>query len=298
MEPFRVKDLESYLAGLKRIFDTVRIIEPVLRKVTYIEGDSRMIQGSSCYEFWDRKATCDNCLSKNLSQHKPSSSKIECNENGMFLIMATSIIYGNSEYMVEMIKNISFIDEIYGQTCSDMTEVVETISRLNEKLIKDELTGVYNRRYINQRLSKDIHYAMENGNKLSIIMMDIDNFKDINDSHGHMAGDLVLKNLGKIIQSKIRNNYDWVARFGGDEFIIILKNADSKVCNKVIKDIQTALEEKAPTYKGKNIKITISAGGYIVEDKKKEIDEILYTVDKNLNLAKRNGKNTAVLSCD
>lgn len=298
MEPFIVKDLESYLAGLNRIFDTVRIIEPVLKKVAYIEGDSRMIQGSSCYEFWDRKATCDNCLSKKLSQHKPSSSKIECNENGMFLIMATNIIYGNSEYMVEMIKNISFIDEIYGQTCSDMTEVVETISRLNEKLIKDELTGVYNRRYINQRLSKDIHYAMENGNKLSIIMMDIDNFKDINDSHGHMAGDLVLKNLGKIIQSKIRNNYDWVARFGGDEFIIILKNADSKVCNKVIKNIQAALEEKAPIYKGENIKITISAGGYIVEDKKKEIDEILYTVDKNLNLAKRNGKNIAVLSSD
>jgi diguanylate cyclase (GGDEF)-like protein len=212
--------------------------------------------------------------------------------------MATSIIFEDSEYMVEMIKNISFIDEIYGQTCSDMTEVVETISRLNEKLIKDELTGVYNRRYINQKLPKDIHYAMENQEKLSIMMLDIDNFKEINDSYGHMAGDLVLKNLGKTIQSKIRNNYDWVARFGGDEFIIILKNADSKVCNKVIRNIQSALKEKAPIYKGENMEITISAGGCIVENNKKEIDEILFIVDKNLNLAKRNGKNTAVLSCD
>ncbi|WFA08019.1 GGDEF domain-containing protein [Tissierella sp. Yu-01] len=298
MEPFRVKDLESYLSGLNRIFDTVRIVEPVLKKVVYVEGDSKMIQGSSCYEFWHRKSTCDNCLSRTLSQHKLSSSKIECNEDGMFLIMATSIIFGDSEYMVEMIKNISFIDEIYGQTCSDMTEVVETISRLNEKLIKDELTGVYNRRHINQRLPKDIHYAMENQKKLSIMMLDIDNFKEINDSYGHMAGDLVLKNLAEIIQSKIRINYDWVARFGGDEFIIILKNADSKVCNKVIRNIQSALKEKAPKYKGENMEVTISAGGYIVENNKKEIDEILFIVDKNLNLAKRSGKNTAVLFCD
>lgn len=295
MESFRVKDLEFYLSGLSRIFDSVRIIDPVLKKVVYAEDNLNMVQGSSCYEFWDRNSTCDNCISRNLSQYKLSSSKIECNEDGMFLVMATSILYDGSEYMVEMIKNISFIDEIYGQTCRDMTEVVETISRLNEKLIKDELIGVYNRRYINQKLPKDIHYAMENQKKLSIIMLDIDNFKEINDSYGHMAGDLVLKHLAKIIQSKIRNNYDWVARFGGDEFIIILKNADSKVCNKVIKNIQAELKEKAPIYKGENIKITISAGGCIVQDNKKEIDEILYIVDKNLNLAKRNGKNMAVI---
>ena len=295
MEPFKVKDLDTYLAGLNRIFDIVRIIEPTSKKIVYTDGDLKIVQGSSCYEFWDRKSTCENCLSRKLSKDKISSSKIECSENGMFLVMATGIIYEDFQLVVEMIKNMYFIDEIYGQTCKDMPEVVETISKLNEKLVKDELTGVYNRRYITKNLFSDVHYAMKNKKRLSIMMLDIDNFKEINDSYGHIAGDLALKYLAKTIQTKIRNNYDWFARLGGDEFIIVLKDADSKVCNRLIENIQSSLRGEAPKYKGENIKITISVGGYIVEDSKKTFNEILYIVDKNLNLAKINGKDKAII---
>lgn len=296
MEPFRVKDLEDYLAGLSRIFDSVRIVDPVLNKVVRVEGNEEVIEESSCYDFWDKNTQCKNCISRDAAREKETFSKVECTNDEMFLVMSTPIIFEDSEYVVEMIKNMFLIDEVYGQNSDELWEITEVISNLNEKLIRDELTGAYNRRYINRKLPEDIDYALKNQEKLSIIMLDVDCFKEINDIYGHMVGDLALKNLANTIKSNIRKNYDWLARFGGDEFILVLKNSDDKVCNKVIKNIQDSLKEKSIMYNGNKIDVTISLGGYILNNKKKGIAEVLSAADKNLNLAKRGGKNAAVIS--
>lgn len=296
MSLLEVEDLEVYLYSLSKIFDNVRLVDPSLNKIVEKEGDKEAINGSTCYKFWDKNLQCKNCISRNAAKEKDTFSKIEYNNEGMFLVIASPIIFEGEKLIVEMIKNIYFINEIYGEKSEEITELTDIMFNLNKKLRTDELTDSYNRRYINKQLPEDIKYALKNKENLSAIMLDIDSFKNINDLYGHVVGDLALKNLTNIIKSNIRKNYDWVARYGGDEFIIMLKNADDKTCKKVIKNIQSSLEENPLIYKDNRIQITISLGGYILKDKKKEFDEILSIIDTNLNLAKINGKNKLVIS--
>lgn len=296
MEHFEVEDLEAYLSGLGRIFDNVRLVDPALNKVINKYIKKQEINGSTCYKYWDKNIQCKNCISRNVAREKNTFSKVEYNGEGIFLVIATAFIFKGEQLIVEMIKSINFIDEIYGEKSEVITDTADIMSNLNKKLITDALTKSYNRRYINKQLPEDIEDALNNKENLSIIMLDIDCFKNINDIHGHMAGDLALKNLTNIIKSNIRRKHDWVARYGGDEFIIVLKNANDKTCKKVIKNIQTSLKENPVKYKNDKIEITISLGAYVLKNKKRKFDEVLYSADKNLNIAKNNGKNKFVIS--
>lgn len=296
MEHFEVEDLEAYLSGLGRIFDNVRLVDPALNKVINKYIKKQEINGSTCYKYWDKNIQCKNCISRNVAREKNTFSKVEYNGEGIFLVIATAFIFKGEQLIVEMIKSINFIDEIYGEKSEVITDTADIMSNLNKKLITDALTKSYNRRYINKQLPEDIEDALNNKENLSIIMLDIDCFKNINDIHGHMAGDLALKNLTNIIKSNIRRKHDWVARYGGDEFIIVLKNAGDETCKKVIKNIQTSLKENPVKYKNDKIEITISLGAYVLKNKKRKFDEVLYSADKNLNIAKNNGKNKFVIS--
>lgn len=296
MDSFRVKDIIAYLSGLDRLFDIVRIVDPVKKKVIHCDDGENIIDGLDCYEFWCRGKFCDNCISTRAMIEKKTISKIEYNGDGVYMVMATPIIFGDDEYIVEMIKDITEMGIITDLNEKHTKKTEEIISELSQRLVTDELTGAYNRRFINEKLPNDIIYATKNNEKISVIMLDIDCFKDINDIYGHIAGDLVLKELTNIISNKIRNNYDWVARYGGDEFLIVLKNSDKEVAHKVIKEIQIAFKNIAIKYDINIINMTISFGVYTVEPGTKEFDEILFIVDNNLNKAKKSGKNIMISS--
>lgn len=295
---FRVKDLEGYLNGLNKIFDFVRIVNPISKEIIHQKGEEvDIIHSPDCYEFWDSGRPCNNCISAKAQKEKKTMTKIGENDHGVFMVMATPITFGDDFYIVEMLQDIT---ETMFKTVSDVKDTMRNndniIAELSERVITDELTGAYNRRFINEELPSCIVYENEDGEKISIIMLDIDCFKEINDTYGHVAGDFVLKNLVNIINSKIRKNYDWVARYGGDEFLIFLKNSNNKVANNVVEQIQIALKNEILRFQDKSANITISFGIYTAESNTKTFGEILQIVDNNLMKAKQGGKNMAISS--
>lgn len=298
MSSFRVRDLEDYLNGLNNIFDIVRIVNPTMKKVVYQNGGGDTIfHGVDCYEFWDKGRTCDNCISVRALQEKKTLTKIEYNGDGVFMVMVTPVVFGDDLYVVEMLKDIT---ETVLTTDLNVKNIIKSndniIAELNERIVTDELTGAYNRRFINERLPDDLEYANIKDESISVIMLDIDYFKEINDIYGHIAGDLVLKNLVNIINSNIRKNYDWVARYGGDEFLIVLRNSSNRIAKKIVAQIQFALKNEAIRFRSDKINITISFGIYTVEPRTKTFNEILHIVDNNLIKAKKCGKNRAISS--
>lgn len=296
VETFRVNDLENYLEGLNRLFDIVRVVDPIKKKILHCNDGEAIMHGADCYEFWSKGKFCANCISKKAMIEKDTITKIEYYGDGLFLAMASVIEFEDNEYVIEMLKDITEIGMLSNLNCDSMIEIRNRLTELNEKIMRDDLTGVYNRRYINERLPREIHNATVNNEKISVVMLDIDHFKQINDIYGHIAGDLVLKEFIKIIKSKIRKNYDWVARFGGDEFLIVLKNSDKETTNLIIKGIQVALSNNIIRFNNYLIKTTISFGSYTVEPGIVDVDEILYIVDKNLNKAKNSGRNKLISS--
>ena len=166
--------------------------------------------------------------------------------------------------------------------------------RLFNLATKDGLTGLYNRRHFNLLIETELtHSRLHKGRNLSLVMCDIDNFKKLNDTHGHQAGDTILNEFAKIMKSKCRQS-DMVCRYGGEEFVIILCGAGASEAFKVAESVRQAIAEKSFTFKGQHYSTSLSMG--LVEyTKEKTKEELIEKADQALYKAKNQGKNCVVI---
>ncbi|WP_434704894.1 GGDEF domain-containing protein [Pseudomonas sp. Z1-12] len=165
-----------------------------------------------------------------------------------------------------------------------MRQVLETQS------IKDPLTGLYNRRFMDETLNRELARSERNGSCLSVVMMDLDNFKQLNDSYGHAAGDAVLRAVSALIVQSMRSS-DIACRFGGEELIIILPECTLKDAASRAEAIRTSLEEMSLTDHGQTFTVTASFGVSSTETSKADQASLLKAADSALYAAKRLGKN-------
>ncbi|GAV21723.1 diguanylate cyclase [Carboxydothermus pertinax] len=163
-----------------------------------------------------------------------------------------------------------------------------------ERLAKyDFLTGIYNRRSFFERVKIEMARSKRYQEKVAIIITDIDNFKKINDTYGHKAGDEVLKDFAKILRRMCRE-YDFVARFGGEEFVLFLNNVEEENAVKIAERIRNKIEKHSFYLSEKNIEIKLTASfgvAYLKSEDEYNVDEVLQRADKALYLAKKSGKN-------
>jgi diguanylate cyclase (GGDEF)-like protein len=168
-------------------------------------------------------------------------------------------------------------------------------SKLYQQAVTDGLTNIYNRTFFDNFIIKKVHEAERYNKKFSLLILDIDFFKNINDTYGHQAGDKVLKKLVIIISGMLRKS-DLLARYGGEEFAILLTETNIQGANKVAEKIRKAIENNTFNITEKfekEIKITVSIG---VTEYNKEDDRILLIekADKNLYIAKNSGRNQVI----
>jgi diguanylate cyclase (GGDEF)-like protein/PAS domain S-box-containing protein len=169
-------------------------------------------------------------------------------------------------------------------------EITALQEELREQAIRDSLTGVYNRRFLEEALNREIPRAIEQNYPLCIIMMDLDHFKDVNDLYGHKAGDLILQALADKIRHAIRDS-DLACRYGGDEFIIILPNVTLDIAYQRAEQIRQNIEEMSITYKVATLKVTASLGVSVFPEHGSSADLIMRTADKALYVSKLEGRN-------
>ncbi|MDD4094700.1 MAG: sensor domain-containing diguanylate cyclase [Oscillospiraceae bacterium] len=166
---------------------------------------------------------------------------------------------------------------------------LEQLNReLSEKTQIDELTQIKNQRAILARIKNEMELSIRTGGKLSILMLDIDDFKRVNDNYGHVIGDTVLADVAAIISRSVRDK-DLAGRYGGEEFLVVLSGADAKTAKSVANRIVRSVE--ANTFQ-ENVRVTISCGIGLFE--KESMPELIDKADKNLYEAKRQGKNRVV----
>ncbi|NTW59553.1 MAG: GGDEF domain-containing protein, partial [Nitrospirae bacterium] len=160
--------------------------------------------------------------------------------------------------------------------------------------ITDELTGLYSIRHFRQALGKKHSLFHEYGEKMTLLMIDIDNFKKVNDTYGHPAGDAILKEVGKCILRSIREP-DLGFRYGGEEFAVILPSSDIPA-GKVVAERMRALIEHYPFKIDQHVlRVTVSIGVASWPASAETIKDIISEADKALYEAKHNGKNQVVI---
>jgi len=156
--------------------------------------------------------------------------------------------------------------------------------------IQDELTGLYNRRYFNERLLEEIERSRRYGEIVSLISCDIDHFKRVNDTHGHPAGDRVLVLLGTILRNSLRKS-DIVARYGGEEFMVLLPNTSRNQARETAEKLRLRVAGMEIPHDGTSLRITVSCGVASLGEDGDSIEALLDKVDKALYTAKVRGRN-------
>ncbi len=180
----------------------------------------------------------------------------------------------------------------FSKFCSHISVTLEKI-RLFQEIktlsIHDGLTGIYNHTYIINKLNEEIERAKRYHSDLSVMLFDLDNFKDVNDTYGHLAGDFVLQKVAELFTKRLRT-IDIVGRYGGEEFLVILPETDLERAYVVGERLRAGVEQEPFIYEDHHIKLTVSGGiglyqqGHIAND-------LIKIADNNLYKAKREGKN-------
>lgn len=177
-----------------------------------------------------------------------------------------------------------------------LREVQDQLKEKNEKLGRlstfDPLTGLYNRNYLSHALKREWKRSIRFDSFMGCLMIDLDCFKEINDSMGHLCGDNILKEIAEIISPIVRG-YDFCARYGGDEFIVVLSNNSREGIQTVAERVRSAIFQHCLLKKQDlNLKITASIGCLVLKGKDVENqDKIIDLADQALYMAKKNGKN-------
>jgi diguanylate cyclase (GGDEF)-like protein len=287
MDRITLNEIKDKLDFFHKMYDAVRLIDPLHKKVLECQNSDMIITKEVCFHYWGDKKLCDNCISMRSYQEDKSLVKMEKSRNAVFLVTAIPITTNDSPAVLELLKNVTdtmFVGSGEYNKSEMLTRYVEEISNA---IIKDPLTLLFNRRYVDERLPADIVEATLANRPLSLCFLDLDNFKAINDTYGHGAGDKAIRTVSEIIISNIDCNISWAARFGGDEFLVCLNGTREEDAQLIMKKIQRDVGNLPIYSEEDSIKLSLTYGIKTMEDTPITAAELIREADKVMYLAKQ-----------
>lgn len=241
-----------------------------------------------------RSQDCDLWVADNAISRHHFRLFIEKNQVVLEDLGSTNGTYVNGKQQARVQLNDGDRIQISKNTIMELAYLDESRSLSEKKVyemgVKDAVTGIYNRRFFLDRLNEEFSFIRRRDGRLSLIMFDIDFFKKINDGHGHLAGDQVLKILGEEITKAIRQD-DVYARYGGEEFAIIMRDTPIQSAMEMAERIRLLVQGLKVQFAGQIIPVTISSGVSSYHDQMQEPSELIAAADKCLYQSKQSGRN-------
>ena len=267
----------------KKVFTVVRLLDKREFRLEENDNPGGDMELCHCYDFWKKEKPCTHCIAARAFEEKSVRTKLEYLDSDIYQVTARYVEIDGQPYVMELLRKM---DEEFLVDLENRDRLMEKLSRYNEKLYQDALTGVYNRRYYEDRIKKMTA-------SVGVAMIDMDDFKIYNDTYGHNAGDLALITTVEAIRHCIRKN-DTLIRYGGDEFLLVLQGISETMFREKLKQIRTEIyNANVPTYS--RLQLSASIGG--VMSAGRTVEETVMEADKFMYLAK-NRKNTVVTEKD
>jgi two-component system, cell cycle response regulator len=201
---------------------------------------------------------------------------------------------GVNDYLIRPIDKLELLARANTQIrrCRYTDQLRSHVQATMELAVTDPLTGLYNRRYMENQTAALVEHAINRGKSLALLALDVDHFKAVNDENGHPVGDRVLQELASRLKQSIRN-IDMICRIGGEEFVIVLPNTDTEVATKIADRMRRSISGKPFDVGAKNgpLTVTVSIGVAAIESQSDTLETILKRADEALYSAKRGGRN-------
>jgi diguanylate cyclase (GGDEF)-like protein len=267
------------------------------------EGETSLLDGFTI-------DACCGLRSGRMRWRKPGQSEVHCDhfmsarpENYLCFPLAAhgdtlGILYvecPTSLVAVEAGRNLDSLEEL-AEIASMSIAGLNLRSRLEHQSIRDGLTDLYNRHFMEISLDREIRRAARTSNELAILMLDVDHFKNFNDSYGHEAGDCILREVAETFRRSVRQE-DIICRYGGEEFVIILPETTCTAAFERAEYIRERISELRVRFRGDALReVTISIGVATFPQSGSTLEEILRAADRALYMAKHNGRNQVVMA--
>lgn len=292
-EKVTLQELREHLSFFRKMYDVVRLVDPVRKRVVDCREKSPQYTDQICYDYWETGLICDNCISIRAHHDQQSFTKLEYKPESVLLVTAFPIDAAETPIVLELLKNATDSMMLGKGEYTEGRTFLSTIQDLNNMVVRDDLTSLYNRRFINDRLPADIVHATVERQPLSVIFLDVDNMKAVNDTLGHAVGDEVLKHAANTILSCIRTETDWAARYGGDEFIVCLKGVEPSGAGRISERIQHRFRRMPPAVRDAGLDVTVSQGMVNLSDSQLTAQEIIELADQYMYQDKKKKKEPA-----
>ena len=270
-----MQEAERKMESLREVFQVVRLVDGKMlmdREKRINAGD--LSETCQCYSFWKKDKECENCSSLLALKEQTQKIKFEFLDLQVFQVISRYVEIDGRPYVMEMIQNL---DESIQIDQEGYDKLISKLSGYNEKLYTDVLTGIYNRRFFEEKIKN-----MED--EAGIAVIDLDDFKLHNDTYGHTAN---------IIKKYIRKT-DILIRYGGDEFLLILPSIKKHIFEDKLKLIREKIHDTiVPKYE--KMQLSVSIGGAIFREG--NIEDAIASADRQMYIAK-NYKNMVVTEWD
>ncbi|BBF42126.1 diguanylate cyclase with PAS/PAC sensor [Lachnospiraceae bacterium KM106-2] len=283
--------IKDRLNIFSKFYDLIRIVDPIEKKeYDLVDGVAKEYSGY-CYEGLQMELPCVNCISSRAYLLNDTVTKYEYLNGCPVSMMASPIEYEGKRYIVELVKRINPLD-------IDPSIIMETgigkiIDEMNHKLMHDELTKIYNRRFWQEQMPFIMNDSFKKHRAISCFMLDIDYFKSVNDTYGHLAGDAVLVHVASILERIVKEENGYVGRYGGEEFYAILLGKKYSQSFLIAEKIRKEIEANPITFEDETIAVTVSLGVADTVEKDVSPRELMSMADQNLYKAKET-RNTVV----
>ena len=205
-------------------FDYYRLVDPRDHRVfAYDRDGDRLIEvDGPCYQLWNQDDPCLNCSSRACLTMQDAVFKIEYLDGRVLHVTSVPMDIEVAELVLELIKDVTDSLLVADIEVRDNIEITQMITKFNELAVRDGFTKLYNKTFINNELESLVQAARGGSpaGEAAVVLLDIDGFKQINDTYGHIAGDDALQYFASKMRSFSRSFDGWVGRFGGDEFVL------------------------------------------------------------------------------
>lgn len=293
-ERITLDGLKDDLVFFNKMYDAVRLVDPVRKSVLEYRSGNAEGTGNTCYDYWKNGHICGNCISVRAYNENKSFMKLEHNPDEIMLVTAIPVETLGDIVVLELFKNAEDSMLIGTGDYNEGEMLRNVVDDLNNMVVTDSLTYIYNRRFMDERLPMDIVKATLAKQPLSVIFIDLDDMKVINDTYGHVVGDYALKLTADAIGNAIRTDMDWAARYGGDEFFVCLHNTGDKEASHIAERIRRDIAAIEIPAQGKTVRITASFGTHTMFQSQLTAEEMIQTADSRMYGEKRNSRKSQI----
>ncbi len=298
MNRYSLTELKSLVNSLCAQFDLVRVVDPAAaHEVDVSRSDEAGLcyLPDHCFSMWQtRMHSCLNCVSQRAIRDGERQCKFEFIDEEIYYIIASPLAVDEHVLALELICRVG-AEALLQSYRGD--ELLERIAGYNEQFRLDECTGLYNRRFLELRLKEQLAQNRAAGKPITLALVDVDRFGQINEQYGHAMGDKLLITLGQVLTGCIsQRRGDFVVRLGGDEFGLVFDDIPQELLeqrvHKFMGHVNTLRVDGLP-----DLRLTLSVGCYrsTAQD---TVESMLSEADRRLYRAKELGRNRAVFNDD